>query len=431
MPLNFASLHSVGRFLVSFLPQLMSAIIALATIRVYSELLSPNQLGEVMLGLGFIALLDALFSASVGQSAFYFTTRPNGMRAVEALMSRSWSFVRWTLIAFPVIAYVVEQGTNIEEVKGLLLATLCALIYVTIEPLRAGYTAVLNASNATKRFGVQVIMDATLILCCSSAALTLQADLIGLIIGVIAARLVSLIIVRKAVSKLSLGSIDSDQSPVIIKAISFKEFFAHAFPFVGMGVVGWASSFADRYAVALTGNVVSAGVYSVAVGLIGRPFNILSSSFTTHFRPQLFSSVAAGDFRSARKYQQQWVGFASVFGLVGAALMWAFDLYIVTILLAEKSRMGVLPLIPILGLAFAVTIVTHAFDNRILASGQGQRLLLVQIMCVPITVIALGIGCYLGGPQGATWGRLISEVVRLAVVIVLSLTHLSESRIVK
>ena len=106
--------------------------------------------------------------------------------------------------------------------------------------------------------------------------------------------------------------------------------------------------------------------------------------------------------------------------MLGTGLGWVLDQQIVNLLLAVEHRSQVMPLIPILGLAFTATIVTHAFDNQILARGQGNRLLSLQMVCVPITVLALAGGSLLGGAIGAAWGRLVSELIRLVAVLVFS-----------
>jgi O-antigen/teichoic acid export membrane protein len=410
------------KFLVSLLPQLVNAIIALATIRIYSGILSSVQLGEIMLALGFMALMDALFSSSINQSIFYFACKPNGLWNVLQIIIKSqsqWFWLPLIVLSVAGSSFVLYTGSLPVILYWTILAMI-AVAYIVVESIRSCYTALLNASQFKVAFGIQIVIDAILVLLVTSATLTYKPEVYSLFIGILIARLVSVVFVSSMVRHRYSHIIEETNKSVPTQKLLRRDVLIHARPFIAMGAVGWASSFADRYAVAWTGGVAAAGIYAVATGLMGRPYNILSASFTTHFRPTLFANVASGNANAIRESHKRWLTYALGLGLLGTGLGWVLDQQIVNLLLAVEHRSQVMPLIPILGLAFTATIVTHAFDNQILARGQGNRLLSLQMVCVPITVLALAGGSLLGGAIGAAWGRLVSELIRLVAVLVFS-----------
>src|SRR5690606_34216860 len=60
---------------ITFFSQIVSALMALVAIRMYSDFLNPSELGEAMLALGGIALFDAVFSSSISQVVFYYGSK--------------------------------------------------------------------------------------------------------------------------------------------------------------------------------------------------------------------------------------------------------------------------------------------------------------------------------------------------------------------
>lgn len=406
-------------FVLALVPQLVNAIIALATIRFYSELLTPVQLGEIMLALGFFSLLEVMYSASLNQTAFFFSCRPNGQLEVFRLFANRWRIRLWgPLLVLVATGTLHLLATNTPTYVGAwTMVPLLLAVYLVVEPQRSSCVAILNASQFRGPYGVQLVADSALMLLATLLAISLKPDVSSILWGVVTARTISLLIARAMVKRMVISKLDSAAQPADEKRISTTDFLHHCRPFVAMGAIGWASSFVDRYIIAWTGGMAAAGLYAVASGLMGRPYNILGASLTTHFRPTLYTSSASSDNKSADQGQVRWIYSALGIGLLGALVAWLLAEPMVHLLLAQEYREPAMPLIPILGLALTATLVTHAFDNRILANGRARSLLAVQLACIPLTVFSLALGGFLGGTVGAAWGRVASEIVRLGAVM--------------
>lgn len=374
-----------------------------------------------MLALGLFACLDALFSASIVQSVFYFSCKTGGLFEIAGRLS-SILTPRRLLGGLIVIVISVLLGLHGDEgpfFDSWWQALALIIIYPFVETLRSSCAALLNAAQDRVAYGFQIVSDSILMLSATTTALVYQADLLSLASGILVARAASLVLAMHLVKSRLLQPHSKYPSTCETSRDGFgtREILMHARPFVAMGAIGWAVSYADRYIVAWSAGLAAAGVYAVAAGLVGRPYNVIGSALAAHFRPELYATAAAkeGD-GAARRCQTKWSLLALGFGGIGMIMAWLFADQIAYLLLAAEHRHEAARLIPILSLASTATLVTHVFDNKILARGEGSRLLFLQIACVPLGVLSLFAGSEIGGAIGAAWGRVVSESLRLAAV---------------
>ncbi len=440
--------------------QLLVAMIALGTIRIYSELLNKEQLGEAMLCLGGVALLDAMFMAAVNQTVFFFCNQEHGEACVRYYLVRfGWrvlilatvlllpvAWVEWRLayclqalalwterwggvfawhapFGFDVYAgkafgagsaWAFRPGEMALFLIGALKLPLLIAAYLSVETSRTALMAVLNAKDLRAAHSRQIVADALLTLGWTVLLLSWRPDWAGLLLGVVAARMCSWLLAWPQYIKACAGS-----GPPALEPARRNEFPAlfgrHLQPFIGLGVVGWCAAFFDRYVVAWFAGVGNAGIYTLAYGLAGRPYNVVDMALTTHFRPQLFQCAAQAETRRVRGLSRQWLLAALAVGAGGWAAMIPLAPVLAQALLAADYRDSVAPLLPLFCALSTLILLTHAFDNAVLAFGGARRLLLIQIAVLPLILLCLGLAASRLGLSGAAYGRLAAECLRLVL----------------
>ena len=398
--------------ITSFIPQIISALFALITYRLYSELLDSVQLGEAMLALGGIALFDAICSSSVSQTVFYFGSKPNSKKGVYYLLNR---YKNYTLIIglTLIISIIFLESIKTNELGFYVIFFLILIGYIIIEPSRNGMFSLLNIVASRKVYGVQVVIDATVTFLFIFIFLRYDPNWVFLILGILVSRFISLIS-----NSLLLKNIFKGQDISNINLQNFhtkKEVFQQMRPIMYMGILGWLSAFADRYVIAGSIGLAGSGVYSLATGLVGRPYTVSSAALTAHFRPSLYNHLPNEDKKDFYKTAKSWLIIAFVIGLIGVILFYLMGGFLVDILLSKEYRNQIEGLLFIIGGAFTFMIMTHSLDNKFLAKGKGDKLFRLQLYLSPIPFAGIISGAILAGVYGAVLGKLVSDFIKFII----------------
>lgn len=397
---------------ISFVPQIISALIALATIRMYSEFLAPNQLGEAMLALGGMALFDAIFSSSVNQAVFYYSTKPKLKATVYHILTtyKKWAVIIGAILIIIIFLFIVWFKDV--SIKFWLVFVLTLFSYAIIEPSKSSLFSLLNVVADRRIYGVQVFFDAFFTLAMTSIALWYEPNWTYLLLGILVARYMSLLtnsfFLKIAFRKLE-NNTQEDKT-----FITKKEVLKQMKPIMFMGILGWISGFADRYLVAGTIGVEGTGYYSVATGLVGRPYNVSSAALTAHYRPGFYSAIAKNEKGEIDEIQKYWLIGALFIGIAGIVLFYLLGGFTVKLLLSFNYRGHVEGLLWIMAGSMTATIMTHAIDNKFLAKGFGNKLFVLQLFLMPVPLLVIGIGALSGGVIGAAYGKLISELIKFS-----------------
>jgi O-antigen/teichoic acid export membrane protein len=182
-----------------------------------------------------------------------------------------------------------------------------------------------------------------------------------------------------------------------------------------MGILGWISAFADRFIIAFSIGVVTSGSYSVASGLVSRPYNVLTATFTTHFRPDFYNSINNNDLNKFTTTKIKWILNVLVTSIIGIVFFYFLSGIICDILLAEGYREKIQDYLWLLSITLTLSIFIHVYDNIFLATGNSNKLLKTQLFLAPIPLIFIFIGGYFYNIEGAIYGRIFSDFIKLFV----------------
>jgi Polysaccharide biosynthesis protein len=399
----------ISKILYSAGPQIITGLVAIASVRIYSEILAPIKLGNIMLGIGIIALLDAVFSAPINQSFFYYSSKlPSLNCALEKISSNAPKMFKYGVVfLMPILLIGASKRT-----EGLVLVAFVWILflggYILIEYFRAAGLSILNLSRKTNIYGFQIVFDSAVNFSLTSIFLYFRPELAALLGAVLLSRMLSLFAITRSLLKLQT-KFDLRQKNAIL---DFSNITKYARSFSLMGIIGWGGLFLDRYVIdAVLGRAV-AGVYSVCSGLAARPYNIVSSALTVQFRPDLYLAIDK-NHKEADKVLKKWIFTAVLLVTCGSILIFLLRDYIVQIMLAKEYRESGKELIPIVAASCGISTIVHAYDNSVLATGKAQKLLLVQALLIPLSAAVILISGFFFGVLGAAYARIVNGLISL------------------
>jgi O-antigen/teichoic acid export membrane protein len=397
-----------GGAVYSVMPNAVSALFSLLVIRGLTESLSANELGETMLLIGLFSLVDAVVCAPLNQVIFLDVCRKRSQKKFsEITYFLLPPAVLGLLIGVSMLTLAIFEVCTLGRWAAYAAIAVLFVLYIFSEVIRQTINAVMNASGDRKGLSIQALSDSILYFMFVVSSQMLIPGLVSLAAAIVSAKAITSYLCKKRI-----------KAHEILKKSKY---------FGLMGGLGWTTSSADRYAVAAFSGVASAGIYSVGSGLVSRPYALLSSSLTTHFRPQLVSSISRNDTVSEKTTSLHWVASAVLLCLIGVFAITMADDLIANLLLGKNYQNSVSELMPVFALSMTFTVLTHFFDNGIIAYGDSKNLFLTQLVCLPICLGLIAFGAWLGGAYFAAVGKLFADAIRLLAAMTLA-GHLRKLR---
>lgn len=397
-----------------FLPQLLIAFLALASIRVYTELLSPVGVGQVMLLLSFLALVQVIFTSSLEQSIFYIVSKKGSAGLLEKFV-KSIGFLKVASAAVVVTVAVLLFSLISKEAMGgdaFLVAggaiTVCGLVCDTY---RSVLMTIANVERRHRIYHALISADAIIAFGASAAILSIQPTIGGFLLSYGLARSISYL--------LTSATIRTASAPISAEGVlTAREITYGSLPFALMGILGWCTAHLDRFVVASSIGTADAGHYAVASSLVGRPYSVLTSALTVKYKPALFAKTDSVPVKASSAFRL-WCCTATLLATCGIVCF---------AVLAESRGIEVLvgPIAPmvsdlliIFAIAFTLTTLTHPIENAYLSYGRSKYLLSIQLAYLPLSLFLLGSFCFIWGTTGAVWARILSEGIKLPILFLL------------
>lgn len=398
--------------IISFLPQFFTAILALGTIRIYTELLNPIQLGETMLLLGILAFIDALVFSAINQTVFYFISKKEKKLNIFYIVVKYSKVLKYFYLLTLIFSILLFEFNNTSLFYIFII--LLIILYFLISPLKGSLLAILNFSEKRKSYALQLILESLITIIIVSVLLFYFKGWEYVLLGVLISKLIMTQVSLYILKEFLIRNL-SDFSNIVDIKKELLGYFIYYKSIGVMGVIGWISAFADRFIIASSLGVVASGYYSIASGLVSRPYNILTATFTVHYRPTFYNSLNNNDIQLFNSTQKKWFLGVTVSGLLGICLFYFLGGIVCDILLAEGYRAQIQDILWILSISLTITILTHVFENKFLASGLSEKLMKIQLYLSPTPLILIFLGGFYFGIIGAIYGRIISDCLKLIV----------------
>ena len=373
--------------------QIVSAIAALVSIRIITELLTPDEFGRLALlaGVAALALGLAVEPLLQGVLRFYADWKHRGdgavLRSASAAMLTPIVIVASATLVFT--GWIGGAALGLSAVASILVAALFALDAVRSFELalfnaarRQKPTAFLYAATACTR---PLAAFATVSIWGASAEAALAGYVAGSALVVIAIRAL-IPLEGRGVDEASISGRSFLHTGAGQKLTG--ELLHYAVPLAPLAILGWFNGVGDRYVIGGVIGLEDAGLYAAAYGLVSRPFLMLGTMTELVMRPVLFDAIAASDAGRVRRVKQAWLSVVATGSAFGAICFVLLGVHVGDLLLAPGYREAAVSMMIwiALGYAFHNMSVVHI---RFCYAFKDTRAVLVLTVASSATMLAV------------------------------------------
>ena len=399
--------------------QIISALAALISIRIMTELLRPEEFGRITLLVGVAALALGLTANPHLQAMirYYPEWRMNGR--VDVLRRVATGLIA-TLVAVAVLVLVGGWGvaaltSDANGYVGLLVAAL-----LVVDVLRSFELAFFNAARRQRSAAIVQVADAwsrpllamlAVLAFGSSAEAALAGYIAGSLLVVVVMHMMTRLEGADPVLPAGLtatnGQLGTDQLSKAIKR--------YALPLAPLAIFGWISGMGDRYVIGGLLGMAEVGLYAAAYGLASRPFLMLSGIIEQTLRPVLQNAIATGDGGRIAQAKRAMLATTTAGAVFGVLCFVVLNDVVAGLLLAEEYRVAA-GLMPWVALGYALLTISNVFSRFCYAFDATGSVLMLTVAGALIGIAVLVPAVMWHGLRGA----VIAVPVRFGVELALS-----------
>ena len=370
--------------------EVLSAVAALASLRIMTELLPTAEFGRFTLLVGIAALALGLVATPKLQAVLRYYPDWQVRGEVTTLRSvAGGQIARQVILA---VNLLVAGGIAASFLTGQVwyAGVLVAMLLVA-EALRSFELAFFNAARRQRSGALIRAADAWLkpIMAIGMVLLlgnTSEAALVGSILGAF----LILALMRRLVRLEGLDAGFGSQQPTgdassrdeLARAIR-----RYALPLTPLAIFGWFSGMGDRYVIAGVLSLSDVGLYAAIYGLASRPFLMLSGIIEMTLRPVLQNAIASGSHDRIRKAKYQLLLVTSVGAAFGVLCFVALSSVAAKVFLAEEYRSAA-HLMPWIALGYAFLSVSSMY-SRICYAFDATGSILILTVAGALTGVAV------------------------------------------
>jgi O-antigen/teichoic acid export membrane protein len=399
---------------VIFGPVLLG-LLAFITIRVYTELMTTEEFGIIMLYYGLLILLDNIFVASSSQGIAYYLKSNSKLKEQYALSKYlSTLFIKryvylfyMAIIFFCIISFIFK----IDLFYWYFLFVSSLYVYSGI--IKASIVVPYNVRQEQCKFSLLNILEASCVFITVCLALYFLGVSPSIFIGaILLSRIIFMFLV---LSVRPSGSRQFNVEIDLSKTFESKGVFSYVTPIAFMGVLGWLGVFLDRYVLTLIEGVGVVGVYIACAGLMMRPYSMISSVLTNYYRPKMFLAESVNDTKQVSIIFSNWVLISIAMGIAGSTFIFLFGDALAFILLAEEFRYGAKSIMFALSIGLGSMLICHALDNKYFSKGNSRGLIIPQVLSIFFYAVCIYWLSVEMGVVGAALGRSAGDVIKLII----------------
>jgi len=394
--------------------QILSAIGALVSIRIMTELLAPREFGQLTLLLGVAALALGL-SANPSLQAImrYYPDWSNAdnigtLRRVGARMIARFVGVAAILLAGGWLAAGHLIGGA--WFTGLLIASV-----LIIDSVRSFELTLLNAARRQRDAAMIYTADAWSRPLMAIAAVFVfgpnaNAALAGYILGSGLVVATAVLTIRPEKIGREAWASRGEQHRELARTIS-----RYALPLAPLAIFGWISGVGDRYVIGGMMSLEAAGLYAAAYGLASRPFLMLASIVEMTMRPSLYNAIAANDLPHTARAKRTWVLLVSAGAAAGVLAFYLLSNVVGNLLLGAEYRLAT-ALMPVVALGYALYVVSNVFSRFCYAFDDTRAVLILTVAGSIAGLAVLVPAIHFAG----LWGAAAAVPIRFGLELALS-----------
>lgn len=397
--------------------QILSAIAALASIRIITELLSPTEFGRLTLLVGAAALAHGLVSTPRLQAVvrYYPDWRKDGR--LDLLRTTAKQLIKSLVIPTAIILSIGGAITsNVFEqawYAGVLIAALVLVdagrafeLTFLIAARRQRHAAIIQIGEAWSRPILAIVVVII-------AGRTAEAALLGYAVG---SALVLLIIYRHVLLEGEVPVTSAQKAYLSDRNTELaNNIRRYALPLTPLAVFGWFGGMGDRYVIAAILNLSDVGLYAAAYGVASRPFLMLAAVIEQTARPVVQEAIAQGEAIKTQSTKRQMIVSSVGGSAIGVLCFFALDRLVASILLAEEYRSAA-GLMPWIALGYAFLTISTMY-TRLCYAYDGTKYVLLLTSIGSIAGIAVLVPAAL---QYGLMGAVVAVPIRFAIELSLA-----------
>jgi O-antigen/teichoic acid export membrane protein len=402
----------------------LSAIAALVSIRIMTELLAPEEFGRLTLLAGVVALALGLSATPRLQAVIRYYPEAAREGQIDALRILGFRLVS------PVVAVTATilaggglmVGPRLGEpwFMGLLLAAT-----LVIDSLRSFELVLFNAARRQRIAALIYIADAwsrplmaivAVVVFGSSA----EAALAGYVAG--SGAVVLAIYAWSRLEGRNPAALPRDVN-LSHEALLTAAIRRYALPLMPLAVFGWLSGMGDRYVIADLLSLHDAGLYAAAYGLASRPFLMLGIIVELTMRPVLQNAAASRDEALVARTHKMWLLTAGAGAAFGVACFFLLSDWVGHLLLAGEFRSAT-ALMPWIALGYSIYIMSNVFSRFCYAFDNTNAVLYLTVAGAVIGILVSIPAIAFGGLFGAS----VAVTVRFGIELTLSIPFARRAR---
>lgn len=308
--LSSRSLARTGAIIVG--AQALAALGGVATLRLLTELASPEVYGEAGLVLTALALCLQVGVSPVTSTQVRFhadaATRGVEDAFTDAVLRRALRAATW-LIVSSLVVFLAAAAAGIVSPSPLLVAA--SIAWIAVNTVRNVVFGRVQAARQPLRYAVAQVVEVLLIGIASVAALRGLHDAGAIVLGqAVGVATVTLGLRRWWPRRAEPAAAVREAGALDGRVRSYGR------AFVPLSVLNWAATLADRYLVAALLGAAAAGLYAAPAALATRGMALGTTALGDLLRPSLFAAVSGGDTAGGARILRQWVVASLGLGIV-------------------------------------------------------------------------------------------------------------------
>lgn len=380
------------------LGQGLSAIAAIVSIRIMTELLAPEQFGRLTLLIALAALALGLASTPILQAVFRFY--PEWQQAGQVGRLRRVCRKASSKAVMLAASLLVFAGILLGSVTGepLVVFFLVALLLV-VDAVRSFELAFLNAARRQASAAMVLAADAwsrpiVAVVVVSLLGPSAEAGLAGYLLGAgLALGLIKVLLPANH----DLATPSEDMNAERGLALALRNY---SLPLIPLAFFGWFGGTGDRYVIAGMLSLGEVGMYAAAFGLASRPFLMLAGVIEQTYRPVLHTAVAEADRLAIETTKRRVLAVTGAVAVSGVVCFFGLSKVIATLLLAEEYRAAA-SLMPWIAMGYGFLMIAGVYTRLCYAFDATRSILLLSVVASLIGLITLFVGLSAFGLMGA------------------------------
>lgn len=394
------------------------ALLGVAALRLYTELVPADVFGESNLILSALGLGLQLFVAgfTAVQLRYYSEAEARGAGAEFTRETLSWSLRATgalTVIALVTLRLFQRPG---HMTYGWPIVCGGAAWLFTMAVRNVLMSRFQAARRQLAYVGLQVV-EAMLLLSVTVSALRLSPRVESYLLG----QTVAVAILIGVILTVKWDSAESSRSHAPIESDFLRRAWSYGLPFAPMSFLSWLANLGDRYTLAILLGSGAAGRYVAPFSIASRGMLFANSALCDLFRPLLFDAENRRDHRHARWIFRRWIAASVALSAAGLTLIYFAGPLIVRLLLAAPYRDGAVRIMLWVACGYAVCGVTQVIENRVLSLGYSGWLLAPMVVGavanVGFSIVLIRHGGIVGAAQATCASFAVQNLVTFAVLV--------------